>query len=159
MEDSQLPYEAVGLPVQGPHRHPGRGGEPPPGLVPLRLLMQPSGMFVDLAQPEAVLGRHSDADIRVPLPDVSRRHCRFAWHENGWRVIDLNSLNGVYVNDQRILPSSLLRDGDVVRVGGFAFRVQFPPEKPNHTEERAVSQNVLRSIADALPEPSQRRAS
>src|SRR5689334_11928171 len=80
MDASQLPNEAQGLPVQGPHRPPGRGPDP----IPLRLILLPSGMIVDLTEAEVIVGRHSDADVRLPLPDVSRRHCRFVWCDGAW---------------------------------------------------------------------------
>ena len=47
---------------------------------------------------DMLIGRHSQADIRLPLPDVSRRHCRFFFGEGVWQVLDLNSLNGVFLN-------------------------------------------------------------
>jgi pSer/pThr/pTyr-binding forkhead associated (FHA) protein len=147
MDDNQVPVEAVGLPVQGPHRHPGRGPEP----TPLRLILLPSGMTVDLTQPEVIVGRHSDADVRLPLPDVSRRHCRFVWRDGTWRVFDMNSLNGIFVNDERVT-ERVVRNGDAVRIGGFTFRVQFP------LGAAGQSKGVLRSIADALPQRPERRA-
>ncbi len=148
MDESHPPTEAVGLPVQGPHRHPGRG----PELTPLRLVLLPSGMTVDLTRPEVVVGRHSDTDVRLPLPDVSRRHCRFVWRDGGWHVHDMNSLNGVYVNDRRVAQQPL-RHGDTVRIGGFTFRVQTSFDAEERTE------GVLRRIADALPQaPGQEAA-
>jgi pSer/pThr/pTyr-binding forkhead associated (FHA) protein len=152
MDDSRHLPETMSLPVQGPHRPLGQSSDSPPGPPPLRLVLLPSGMTVDLTRPEMVLGRHSDADIRVPLPDVSRRHCRFSWRDGAWWVVDLNSLNGVFVNDVRVQQVQL-RQGDALRVGGFTFQVQLA------VEERGTSPGVLQSIADALPEPPQRRAS
>src|SRR5262245_29935032 len=113
MDDRQQPTEAIGLPVQGPHRPPERGSEP----TPLRLILLPSGMTIDLTQKEVIVGRHSDADVRLPLPDVSRRHCRFVWTAGAWQVIDTNSLNGVFVNEERVTQRQL-QDGDLVRLGG-----------------------------------------
>jgi pSer/pThr/pTyr-binding forkhead associated (FHA) protein len=146
MDDKQLPAEAAGLPVQGPHRPPGRGSDP----VPLRLILLPSGLVVDVTRPEVVIGRHSDVDVRLPLPDVSRRHCRVAWADGSWRIFDLNSLNGVFVNSERVSDCPL-RQGDLVRIGGFTFRVQLGGDK----DPRSLG--VLRSIADALPDATDQR--
>src|SRR5687767_2589577 len=89
-------------PVPGPHgpspaiaRAAGADRPPadlPPGFVPLRLVLQPSGTAVEVDRPEVLIGRHSDADLRLPLPDVSRRHCRLEFVEGCWQVIDLHSL-------------------------------------------------------------------
>ncbi len=138
----------------------GQGAcEPVP---PLKLVLQPSGMAVELNRPETVVGRHMSADLRLPLPDVSRQHCRFVYADGCWQVYDLNSLNGVYVNQQRV-PHALLHHGDLVRVGGFTFQVELP------TMERTIplpssSERVLRSIAQVLetqsvPAPQTRQAS
>jgi pSer/pThr/pTyr-binding forkhead associated (FHA) protein len=95
-----------------------------PATVPLRLMLQPSGPALELTRSGMVLGRHTEADVRLPLPDVSRRHCRFDYVDNAWHVQDLDSLNGVYVNGQRV-PRATLNEADTVGIGGFVFAVQF----------------------------------
>src|SRR6266436_2874985 len=50
-------------------------------------VMQPNGMAVELMRPNMLLGRHSTADLRLPLPDVSRRHCRFLYQDGVWQVL------------------------------------------------------------------------
>jgi pSer/pThr/pTyr-binding forkhead associated (FHA) protein len=90
--------------------------------VPLRLVLEPSGASVRLTTADTLVGRHSTADLRLPLPDVSRRHCRFLWKDGRWQVIDLHSLNGVYVNGE-LVREATLQAGDRVRLGGFTFRV------------------------------------
>jgi pSer/pThr/pTyr-binding forkhead associated (FHA) protein len=139
-------------PLQGPHWRAGHGGEAPPDLVPLRLVLQPSGMVIELTRAEVLLGRHSGADVRLPLPDVSRRHCRFVWESGRWRLYDLNSLNGVYVNDEKVADATLCHD-DRVRIGGFTFRVDTETRAPtvHLTPDERGREGVLRSIADALP--------
>lgn len=153
MDDVQPP--AGGLP-QGPHFHTGV-----PGLAPLRLILQPSGMVLELKQPDMLIGRHSEADIRLPLPDVSRRHCRFLWVEGKWQVIDLKSLNGVYVNDH-LVPQAVLRHGDMVRIGGFTFLVDLAPAPTGSTPQEldSLAQSLFKnrgSVQDFLP--PNRRAS
>jgi pSer/pThr/pTyr-binding forkhead associated (FHA) protein len=93
---------------------------------------------------------------------VSRRHCRFLFTEGVWQVIDLNSLNGTYVNDQR-LQEAFLSNGDRVRIGGLTFLVEIAaaPVEASPTPADAASASVLKSIADVLPGPGseKRRAS
>jgi pSer/pThr/pTyr-binding forkhead associated (FHA) protein len=69
-----------------------------------------------------VIGRHSQADLRLPLPDVSRRHCRFLFTEGSWHVFDLDSLNGVFINGEQVR-HAILREHDVLTIGGFQFEV------------------------------------
>jgi pSer/pThr/pTyr-binding forkhead associated (FHA) protein len=165
MDDPRTPGQDGGHPLQGPHWLQSCSQPPPADFFPLRLVLQPSGMIVEFTRPDMLLGRHSDADVRLPLPDVSRRHCRFTFSSNRWQVLDLNSLNGVFVNGERVQQATL-RAGDAVRIGGFTFTVDLPTGGETVQlggEERANKDDILRSIADALPRPSdndaQRRAS
>lgn len=154
MEDPQLPDGANVLPVQGPHwQHHANIKET--GFVPLRLVLQPGGLSVELTKPDVLLGRHSEADIWLRLPDVSRRHCRFVFTEGGWQIHDLNSLNGVYVNDDRVQQAPL-QHRDLVQIGSYLFEVDLQPGMPT-LQLPAVgpltAEKILESISDALPVP------
>jgi hypothetical protein len=131
-------------------------------FVPMRLVLQPDGTYLDLRKPEVVLGRHSEADVRLPLPDVSRRHCRLAWSGGVWRVFDLQSVNGTYVNGERV-DEATLHPSDTLQVGSFTFRVALASEsQPTVAYAEAPDEvAILRSIAAVLPSDSipRRRAS
>jgi pSer/pThr/pTyr-binding forkhead associated (FHA) protein len=64
------------------------------------------------------VGRHPDSDIFLDDVTVSRRHAEFYRHHAGFTVRDVGSLNGTYVNRERIEETDL-RDGDEVQVGKF----------------------------------------
>src|SRR5438552_1787940 len=116
-------------PFQGPHWRPRLADTgPATELTPLCLVVDGGEAMIVVDRPEMVAGRHSEADIRLPLPDVSRRHCRFTWSDGRWRVVDLGSLNGIFVNDQNVR-DAFLCPGDRLRIGGFAFIVQMAHEK------------------------------
>ncbi len=116
---------------------------------PLRLRLQPGDHVIDVTMPEVVLGRQSDADLRMPQPDVSRHHCRFQFAEGHWQIVDLDSLNGVYVNGARVRRLAVLQPGDQIRICGIELDV----ESPQAAVADGPSQ-VLRSIASALPQPT-----
>jgi pSer/pThr/pTyr-binding forkhead associated (FHA) protein len=82
----------------------------------------PGGQPMEMAGPSVLIGRHTDADVRLAMPDVSRRHCRLVFDGRSWWVVDLGSTNGTFVNDERI-DRAELRPGDHVRIGGFEFEV------------------------------------
>jgi pSer/pThr/pTyr-binding forkhead associated (FHA) protein len=125
-------------------------------FAPLHLRMHPGGHPIVLTGPDVLLGRHSEADLRMPLPDVSRRHCRFVFAGGTWQLIDLDSLNGVYLNGARVRRAAL-HPGDHIRICGFEFDVEVPDGLPAEVDPQ---DGVFRSIADALPtEEPQRRAS
>lgn len=117
-------------------------------FVPLRLRLHPGDHVIDLTGPDVLLGRQSDADVRMPQPDVSRQHCRFQFTDDGWQVVDLNSMNGVYVNGERVRGATAIHPGDVVRICGVEFGVELPVE----AAEAANLPDMLRSIAGALPQ-------
>ena len=78
-------------------------------FVPLRLRRELSGEIVEIATPSAVVGRHTQADLRLNDPDISRRHCRIGLEDGMWRVFDLESTNGVYLNGIRLAGRPLSR--------------------------------------------------
>lgn len=71
-----------------------------------------------LDQDEAAAGRHPDADIFLDDVTVSRRHVRFTREGTGFRITDMGSLNGTYVNNDRV-DTYVLRAGDEVQIGKF----------------------------------------
>lgn len=142
MDDFRPVAGAIG--PAGGNRRSRDPGDLPPGFQPLRLLLQPTGSSVELNHPDLVIGRHSEADVRLPLPDVSRRHCRFYFHEGAWHVRDLKSLNGTFVNDQQV-EESLICHGDTVRLGGFTFLAELV------AIEKTAAKNVILSISRSLP--------
>ena len=64
-------------------------------------------------------GRHPDSDIFLDDVTVSRRHAEVARSSGSWVLRDVGSLNGTYVNRQRIEESAALSNGDEVQIGRF----------------------------------------
>ena len=63
-------------------------------------------------------GRHPDSEIFLDDVTVSRRHAEFLRGPDGFRVRDVGSLNGTYVNRDRI-DEVVLQGGDEVQIGKF----------------------------------------
>ncbi|MCA9314314.1 MAG: sigma 54-interacting transcriptional regulator [Planctomycetes bacterium] len=70
----------------------------------------------DITQEEVLVGR--DPEIAVPVGDrtLSRHHCRIYRGADGWRITDLGSRNGTFLNGRAIL-DELLASGDRVEIG------------------------------------------
>ena len=64
------------------------------------------------------VGRSLAADVRFDDPTVSRRHALLVRQPDGVRVLDDRSLNGVFVNGERV-EWSALKDGDEIVVGRY----------------------------------------
>ncbi|MEJ1230248.1 MAG: FHA domain-containing protein [Galbitalea sp.] len=65
------------------------------------------------------VGRHPEADIFLDDVTVSRRHSEFLRSGSGFAVSDLGSLNGTYLDGERIQGTAPLHDGAEVQVGKF----------------------------------------
>ena len=63
-------------------------------------------------------GRHPDSDIFLDDITVSRRHAEIVRSANGYEVRDVGSLNGTYLNRERI-DAAGLTNGDELQVGKF----------------------------------------
>ncbi len=75
-----------------------------------------------LDKDEQLIGRSDSAHVRVDQESVSRKHARIVCMDDGcWRVMDLGSTNGTFVNDQPVAEAEL-RNGDMVRVGQTIFK-------------------------------------
>jgi hypothetical protein len=66
------------------------------------------------------IGRSLAADIRFDDPTVSRRHALIVRQADGVRVLDDRSLNGVFVNGERV-EWRMLADGDEIVVGRYVL--------------------------------------
>ena len=72
---------------------------------------------------ETTVGRHPRADIFLDDVTVSRKHCQFIASNGGHIVRDSGSLNGTYVNRERV-DSIELHAGDEVQIGKYRLTYQ-----------------------------------
>jgi pSer/pThr/pTyr-binding forkhead associated (FHA) protein len=72
---------------------------------------------------ELTVGRDPGCLLRLDDPKVSRRHATLEPSRGGITITDEGSLNGTWVNDDRIADSRALAAGDRVRIGGSEFIV------------------------------------
>ena len=70
-----------------------------------------------------VIGRRADCDLRIPLMEVSRRHCQLDRNEGLFTLRDLGSFNGTFVNGERIEESNL-KPGDHIQIGPLTFLLE-----------------------------------
>ena len=76
-----------------------------------------------LPKDTTVIGRREDCDLRIPLAEVSRKHCKFTIDGDTLTVEDMGSSNGTYVNGERV-QNAAVQAGDTVQVGPCIFIVQ-----------------------------------
>ncbi len=71
------------------------------------------------------IGSGEKAKLRVLDPSLSARHVRLYRDGDGFRVRDMNTQTGTWVNDERVPLSAPLSDGDRLRCGEVVFEVSF----------------------------------
>ena len=84
-----------------------------------------------------VLGRAEDCELRLPIANVSRRHCELHVGAEAVTAKDLGSSNGTYVNNKRVTECGL-KAGDRLVVGPVVFTVQIDgvPGEIQHVKTR-----------------------
>jgi phosphoserine phosphatase RsbU/P len=70
----------------------------------------------------AVIGRSNDCEVPLDVAAVSRRHAAVSRADGRFFVEDLESRNGTFLNDQRIVDRTPLRDGDELLICGQTIR-------------------------------------
>jgi hypothetical protein len=93
-----------------------------------RVILEVNGMRHPLDPPGLVIGRGTDADLRINDPGVSRRHAeiRIAPAESGVpsvSVVDLGSTNGMLVNGHKVTQATL-DDGATVKIGNTTMTIR-----------------------------------
>jgi type II secretory pathway predicted ATPase ExeA len=121
---------AASMPRAAPAQHLERTQDSPAGTLLARLLVMSRGRTVSehgLYPGRLIIGRASDADLRVESPVISRHHCQIVSSDRLCVLEDLNSSNGVFVKNQRVRRHNL-NDGDVVSLG--SHQVMYIDERP-----------------------------
>ncbi|HEY3343866.1 MAG TPA: FHA domain-containing protein [Anaerolineaceae bacterium] len=96
-------------------------------------LIDPSGKEHLLPQPVASIGRGMENDIVIASKRVSREHACI--RREGRRLIleDLNSTNGTFLNNERVLAPVTLRDGDQITIVDLTFEFHDPDTTTRET--------------------------
>lgn len=84
---------------------------------------------------ELIIGRDSSANIKIDEGDdrVSRNHAKIILESGRFKLQDLNSTNGTFVNGKRIQGAIFLNVGDIVKLGdpGIEFSFDMDPRPEN----------------------------
>ncbi|MDR1441084.1 MAG: FHA domain-containing protein [Bifidobacteriaceae bacterium] len=105
-------------------------GALPPTSALLVVLRGPNaGSRFLLDADSTTAGRSTKADIFLDDVTVSRRHANFDRSGTGFAVRDLGSLNGTYVNRERV-DQAVLAAGDEVQIGKYRLTFHPSPSRP-----------------------------
>ena len=112
--------------------------EPPPGTLDAKpryvqgiVVNQQVCLVTNLLKPESItlkqpqlvwtIGRNRSAAFPLQDRKLSRRHAIILYQKDRFHFIDLNSMNGSYINGVRVQQRQPLQDGDCIYVGSTRF--------------------------------------
>jgi pSer/pThr/pTyr-binding forkhead associated (FHA) protein len=81
---------------------------------------------ITLGEEDIIIGRTPDCTIQIMATNVSRKHARISYYNEEYRIEDLGSTNGIYVNGVKV-ERCVLRKHDVLEIGGL--KILFIEEK------------------------------
>jgi len=138
-----------------------RSGEiPSVGQAPEELSITPdSPALIGLSEPfdgqrfslragRTTMGRSANNDMTLTEPSISATHARIIGERGNWRVLNLLSTNGTFVNGKKISESPL-RHGDRIRMGRVEFVFQ-TSETLDPSRKRSGNRTTVVAITLAL---------
>ena len=108
-------------------------------------------IIVPLVRDLITVGRQDGNTIRLTERNVSRQHARLVRNEQGYRIEDLDSYNGVVVNGARIDKAVDLRDGDRVGVGDYIIALKSEADAPPPTPPQPARSALPTSASGSPP--------
>jgi pSer/pThr/pTyr-binding forkhead associated (FHA) protein/tetratricopeptide (TPR) repeat protein len=98
------------------------------------------------------LGRSEQRDVVLPDPSASRKHAEVFQQDGRWYLRDFGSINGTWVNDQRIREHAL-QDGDHIRIGNVELRYLNPAPGTDSASPRPLASVVFAESRGSRPGP------
>ncbi|MGB0513300.1 MAG: FHA domain-containing protein [Wenzhouxiangellaceae bacterium] len=92
------------------------------------------------------IGRDDAADIKIDADSVSGRHAQLIHERGRWKIVNMMSVNGTFVNERKTL-NAYLRAGDVIRMGGvkLAFDARVAKSAPSRQAVGSSNQAISRA--------------
>jgi predicted component of type VI protein secretion system len=83
-----------------------------------------TGRTQDLKVDKTTIGRVEDNVFQIAEPSVSSHHCEVHLRGNEVFVLDLNSTNGTFINGEKVATESVLKVGQILRLGQVEMRLE-----------------------------------
>ena len=98
-----------------------------------------------------VLGRDAARDFHLSDPRISRAHCEVQLERSSVLVRDLDSTNGTFIDDERVVGQRLLRVGYELQLGRYRFRLELlRPDEVTRLEQDARDLERARHYVEQL---------
>ena len=132
-----VPMDSQVLKAQSEMRMSGESSAPSleirgadPGTFPVRI-----------GSTELTIGRGKNSQLRLRDRSVSEDHCRIVRRKQRYYLYDANSLNGTFVNGDKIRGGPLC-DGDLILIGRVVLRFSDKDSPPSQADHEQVEQKI-----------------
>ncbi|NQZ69840.1 MAG: FHA domain-containing protein [Lentisphaeria bacterium] len=107
-----------------------------------------AGKLKPITRSGIVMGRDNTCDVLIDGDGVSRQHAKLSWTDDVLEIVDLESLNGVLVNETKIETRRELHLGDTIQIS--ACQMKLVHSNPNYLENKKKIYIALSVCAFAL---------
>ena len=83
-----------------------------------------TGQSYELKVDKTTIGRVEDNTFQIAQPSVSSHHCEVLLRGNDVVIKDLNSTNGTFINNQQVTGETVLKIGQILRLGQIEIRLE-----------------------------------
>jgi predicted component of type VI protein secretion system len=116
------------------------------------------GKIIQIPLAQFLIGRGRECNLQPSSPIISKRHCALITRGGKVFVKDFASINGTFINDQPIKDETEVKDGDCLKLGSLAFRINVeyapsvnePTPLPAAVAKRAVASDDEEAAAMLL---------
>lgn len=111
---------------------------------------------IEITATEFTIGRSPESDLQLPDSKISRDHARLLFEGDQIHLIDLQSANGTFVDDQRLPPNEpySLEFGEGFRLGPYELRLETSAADTQRPEEaEGAAEDTQERQAEQEPEP------
>jgi pSer/pThr/pTyr-binding forkhead associated (FHA) protein len=78
----------------------------------------------EFSQPQIMIGRDTKCDVSMMDEALSAHHARLTHHHGQWWLEDLNSTNGTFLNQEKLITPAVVITGDHFKCGNTFFGIQ-----------------------------------
>jgi hypothetical protein len=115
-------------------------------VASLKVIKGPNvGSVFELTASESVMGRYPFCDIVLPSHTISRQHARVVQVDDHYFVEDMNSLNGTFVNGDRVRGRVQLKDQDRIRLYETLLIFRLTDESEHEQNPDAASSEIAQT--------------
>lgn len=114
-------------------------------------IIKDSRIVKSLAPGSYTLGRSNTCDIVLEGSLLSRKHAQLTITDKSWRIEDLGSINGVFVDGDKIDGNKKLSTKSTVTVGDYSFACNKPQQELSADHKKNRSINQFLSLAGGKP--------